>query len=1124
MSTRFRWLRRVSIGVLVCLVLLSLAVAWLVGTRSGARFVVAQVERAMPELEVGSVEGRLLGGLTLRDLALRQAGAEIELEQVFVRIGASILWNYRRLVVHELALDGLIVSLPAASADPQPASPPGTVTLPALPEIRLPIAVSLRQLTVRGLGVVQAGATLIELETLRASGEASGALLDDLVLELERQDVRLGLGGSLQMGGELRHDLRLAWQTGAASGELLLAGTRARIAVQHRLTTPVSVQTAGEVRLPIDADLEVALESTSEAGHVDAANGRVAWSDARLSLDGGPSAWQSELALRLLVPQGPALGVQALARGDLQSADVLRIEVRPDTGGRVAVDGDIDWQAATARLETQLHSLALDGWLSTLSGSLTGTANARLSWANDVAARVRVDELAGVVNGYELSLAGAAGVQREQVDIDQVTLRLGPNTLAANGVVARNGPAELELRMDAPALDALGVGVAGDLSVDGQIEGPWPSLRARATVRSSALEWQGAPVASGLDFMLEGSAAQHRLQLVATDSAAGPLELSFSGVMDGQQWRGTLETFSAQPDLAAASPIAVALAAPASLNASRDTIEWSDLCLRLGQDGRVCSAGGWRSGELLATTVQIDRIDLMPWLARYVPLTVSGALTGELSLAGPPQQLDGEAQLGIDGFAVGPGNEPASTLVARTFDMTWQWRSGSLDAQLSVDLGDDGLLAGALGVDRWLARDATLTGAMTLEMPDLTALNGWQEFVQIDAGRLRAGAEVSGAADSPAFGVEVSLSDGTGVLRTVNVPFSDAALTVSGDPREDLEFAVRLLAGAGQLRARGEIDARSGAIDGHIDAEGATIAALPDIRLVATTDVSVHLGPAAQVVQGSVRVDEAEVVVRALPEGAVAVSPDTEIVSANDPLEPLELQKVQDIDLQLSLGPSVELSGFGLDTRLEGALRVRQRTNRAPEGFGELELRDAQYLAYGQRLAVSRGTLVFSGPLDSPQLAVRAEREIDDTRVGIDISGTPELLTSTLTSDPALDDAEVLSLLLTGRSLSSANSDEGGTLADAAITLGLKRAFGVSGAIRDTVGLDTLSVEGSGQDGRVLAGKQLSERLYLQYAYGVFDQVSRVLLRWQLSDRLALESSSGDTQTVDLVYSVGNPR
>ncbi|MEN7343942.1 MAG: translocation/assembly module TamB domain-containing protein, partial [Pseudomonadota bacterium] len=203
---------------------------------------------------------------------------------------------------------------------------------------------------------------------------------------------------------------------------------------------------------------------------------------------------------------------------------------------------------------------------------------------------------------------------------------------------------------------------------------------------------------------------------------------------------------------------------------------------------------------------------------------------------------------------------------------------------------------------------------------------------------------------------------------------------------------------------------------------------------------------------------------------------------------------------------------------------IRQRAGRGPTGNGLLTLRDATYEAYGQALTVSRGLLRFSGPLDAPILDIRAERTIEEQRVGIDVTGSPARLSSTLFSEPILPDAEAFSLLLTGRNLATLGSGEGGDLSGAAIGLGLRQAFSVTDGVRDALGLDTLTYAGSGRDGRLLAGKSLSSRLYLQYAYGVFDQISRVLLRLKINDRLSLESASGDAQSVDLIYAVGGGR
>ena len=67
-----------------------------------------------------------------------------------------------------------------------------------------------------------------------------------------------------------------------------------------------------------------------------------------------------------------------------------------------------------------------------------------------------------------------------------------------------------------------------------------------------------------------------------------------------------------------------------------------------------------------------------------------------------------------------------------------------------------------------------------------------------------------------------------------------------------------------------------------------------------------------------------------------------------------------------------------------------------------MELKDGTYQSYGQDLAIERGLLIFNGPLDSPQLDIRATRQIDDIVAGIHLTGTPAALLSTVYSEPAM--------------------------------------------------------------------------------------------------------------------------
>jgi autotransporter translocation and assembly factor TamB len=42
----------------------------------------------------------------------------------------------------------------------------------------------------------------------------------------------------------------------------------------------------------------------------------------------------------------------------------------------------------------------------------------------------------------------------------------------------------------------------------------------------------------------------------------------------------------------------------------------------------------------------------------------------------------------------------------------------------------------------------------------------------------------------------------------------------------------------------------------------------------------------------------------------------------------------------------------------------------------------------------------------------------------------------------------------------------------------------------------------------------------VEYGYGIVDQLGRLLLRYRLNNRLTLESTSGQVNSLDVIYSV----
>jgi translocation and assembly module TamB len=142
-------------------------------------------------------------------------------------------------------------------------------------------------------------------------------------------------------------------------------------------------------------------------------------------------------------------------------------------------------------------------------------------------------------------------------------------------------------------------------------------------------------------------------------------------------------------------------------------------------------------------------------------------------------------------------------------------------------------------------------------------------------------------------------------------------------------------------------------------------------------------------------------------------------------------------------------------------------------------------------------------------------------QVGVELAGTLKAPRTRVFSTPAMSEADALSYLLLGRPVNGTGSEETATLQTAAISMGLQQALPVVQRIGQTLGLDEFSVQTTDTDaGALMAGKYLSPKIYIRYSYGLFNRIGGLLLRFRVSERLSIETRSGDQKSMDLLYTV----
>lgn len=266
----------------------------------------------------------------------------------------------------------------------------------------------------------------------------------------------------------------------------------------------------------------------------------------------------------------------------------------------------------------------------------------------------------------------------------------------------------------------------------------------------------------------------------------------------------------------------------------------------------------------------------------------------------------------------------------------------------------------------------------------------------------------------------------------------------------------------------------------------------------------------------------------------VNVSSDVRVLKAGqDALQVLRQSKPWNIqaDIDLSLGSKVIFQGFNSRIPLVGRLFLTQRgLETAMSANGAIGVsQKVKIEPYGQTLDLNRAIARFNGPVGNPTLDIDTTKNISGTIVGVRITGTASSPNIQVYNDGGLSEQEALNALLSGRinegssSLSqtaSFKSDVNNTLAAAGISLGLGGTRAFTNQIGRTFGLSGLALdaEGTGDDTQLSVTGYLTPDLYLRYGVGVFSNVNKLTLRYQMNKRLYLEASQSTERAIDFFY------
>jgi translocation and assembly module TamB len=336
-----------------------------------------------------------------------------------------------------------------------------------------------------------------------------------------------------------------------------------------------------------------------------------------------------------------------------------------------------------------------------------------------------------------------------------------------------------------------------------------------------------------------------------------------------------------------------------------------------------------------------------------------------------------------------------------------------------------------------------------------------------------------------------------------------------------LTFDGHALLGKGSLAMNGDFQWRKlepvGAL--HLQGENLLVADLPEYRIVASPNVDFKIDGKRVDVRGEVVIPSAHIEPTDL-RGAVQISNDVRLVGER----PDASTRGFDVhsEVRVRMGDDVRLETYGLQGKLGGAVTVVTGGESAI-GRGELNVSDGRYEAYGQKLDIEHGRLLFdASPIANPGLDIKAEREIEEWTVGVNVRGTLRAPRIYLFSEPtALPQSQIVSMLLTGKPIADLSTRDTTAVGAAQNDLRLQGGSVLASQIGRRIGLEEVGVESTGlNDTSLVLGKFLSPRLFVSYGISLTESINTLKMRYTLSKQWRVKAEAGQNQSADVEYRI----
>ena len=797
-------------------------------------------------------------------------------------------------------------------------------------------------------------------------------------------------------------------------------------------------------------------------------------------------------------------------------------------------------------------------------GLVSGRVNGELQqFESGAEGYLTIRELSGILRDQPISGGGNILIKNGRLQTEGIELKHGGSEFQVSGTAG--DLFALNFSISSPDIGQIIPKGKGAVSAHGKLTGTAEKPELSVVLQASNLVYQEHSVAEltgrfegGLSFgqkfkgsiqgkeissssilldstavEIYGSLEEHTMALQLS-SGYGESQLKAKGGYGRKLWKGELYDISHR----SVSCGNVEQAHPAQLVAGDNGYKLENFCLE-DSEGQFCLNGQLNlveEGFNWKVKSSLNNI-ILPWLnwTQLLSVPVNGVINGQIEAEGDNKAvLSTKVQIELPeaDFEVEQAEEELRHIKLDDTVITGTLEDGRFLGVLSTSMGNGSLLRLSLEIENfgqfsYGAEELLLTGDIFIRKFDLTFLEPFTGYWLEPIGKLDGSLSLSGSLNQPRVSGELKVIDGGIALPSQGVTLENIKLTVSAEER-GAKVWCEALSGPGKVLVSGRLQYGGHGISGDLTvrSEEFLLLSLPEYEIRVTSDARFLFSKEKGEYSGNVIIPYALITPEEMT-SSVTVSSDVIFVNGGEEL--YEQQWPVFINMHVQLGEDVRIDGYGLKGRLEGGLEVLDKPDSFLAGTGELSLIDGTFTVYGRSFDIERGRVLFTGgPIDNPGIDARAQKTVsaeeavgDGYVVGVDVNGLVQDLQFHLFSDPFMEDADILSHLLIGRSRESSSEEESNLLEATAVVLGVQGSSEIGRGLGNILSVDDLHLEGSGEkeDMSLVVGKRITKKLYFGYDMNMFSQLGVFRVRYGLAHGFSVETQTSTEATgTDLLY------